>query len=419
MDTTILGFHTGTPPRPTGGLARTVQTLDWLFRQLDVAIRWNERIAAPEFKRGEREWQRLNRRQEDAWREEIGASYRDTQNRALLFGREAWTRCLNALLADRQEDPVLAWLDLNFRDKWDGTPRLDGLLSNIFTVDPENPFAAWAGRYPFLGAAFRTMFPGAKLDEFPTLVGPEGCGKSTFCAWALPEELRGELFTDGLDLAGRAKDRADTILGKMIVEVSELVGLNRSEIESVKAFISRVDDGNVRLSYEARAEPLPRRCVFIGTSNRQTDLLPADPAGNRRFVIVPVKPHPHGVAQVREYLEENREQLWSEAWTRVLRNEHPRLPDHLKSAQADANKQYRVRDDLLEDRVEQWLAGKDYDAFTTATAAVGCGLIRNEGDAASIRVDDARRLGAALRLAGFEKRRERIGQARVFVWGRR
>ena len=64
--------------------------------------------------------------------------------------------------------------------------------------------------------------------------------------------------------------------------------------------------------YRRNTEPLPRRCIIVGTTNID-QALPNDPSGNRRFVPVAVWAGKRGHAGVRAYLDEHREQLWAEA----------------------------------------------------------------------------------------------------------
>jgi predicted P-loop ATPase len=72
------------------------------------------------------------------------------------------------------------------------------------------------------------------------------------------------------------------ILGKMIVEMSELAAVRRADMESLKAMLTTCTD-DARLSYERDARSYPRTCVFIGTTNEQGRAYIADQTGARRF----------------------------------------------------------------------------------------------------------------------------------------
>ena len=150
----------------------------------------------------------------------------------------------------------------------------------------------------------RAVQPGCKFDIMTILEGPQGCGKSSLAA-----ALAGgpENFTD-VPLLGRdTKVVAEVLVGKWVAEVSELVGLKRSEVEDVKALISRTDD-RARPAYGRFVESCPRTCVLISTTNSAEYL--ADDTGNRRFVPVRV-----GQVDLTAFIKD-RDQLFAEAVVR-------------------------------------------------------------------------------------------------------
>ena len=59
---------------------------------------------------------------------------------------------------------------------------------------------------------------------------------------------------------------------------------------------------------------------------------------------------------VRSYLDEHHEQLWTEAVKRVRAlHETAYLPDTLKAAQAELTEQFRAVDEVAEDVIGKWL----------------------------------------------------------------
>ena len=159
------------------------------------------------------------------------------------------------------------------------------------------------------------------------MIGAQGIGKSTFVAHLFPDKFRREFFTDNFSFADDDKARIEALLGFAIVEVSELAGMRRADLEALKAFVSR-DTDNKRLAYARNQITIPRRCVFVGTTNSQTPLPSGDE--NRRFV--PIRLLGGDAAFIREYMNENRERLWAEARDKyILRNQEARLPEQPES----------------------------------------------------------------------------------------
>lgn len=137
----------------------------------------------------------------------------------------------------------------------------------------EGNYSYAVGARWMLSAVARIYRPGAKADYCVILEGPQGIKKST----AL-RTLAGEYFTDELADWG-SKDAALQIRGVWIVEISELDSLVRSEIASIKAFMSRSAD-RFRPPFGKRVVECQRQCVFAGTVNH-TEYL-RDETGARR-----------------------------------------------------------------------------------------------------------------------------------------
>ena len=398
---------------PDVSLSRDAEGLAAALEELGVECRFNVRAMRHEFRERGGDWREANDRTEARLQEDIAAGFTTGEKNApLRFGRETWARALNALLADREVDPFVEWLES--LPTWDREPRLDSWLATVFATTPKCPLTAWAARFIFLGPVWRAFQPGTKLDETPVLIGPQGCGKSTALRLALPPD-RAAWFADGLHLAADPKARAEALQGRVIAEAAEMAGSTRAELESLKAFLSRTDDGVVRLAYRRNPETMLRRCCIVGTTN-DPHCLPNDPTGNRRFVPVQVAARPGAVEALRRYLDEHRGQLWAEAVVLHRSGVEARLQDHLAEAQADANEGARRRDDLLEDALNVWLRTAPV-TFTLADAAAGCGLA-DPDRVTRLPMRESRRLGAALRAEGYSSRREREGGQRLTLWER-
>ena len=109
------------------------------------------------------------------------------------------------------------------------------------------------------------------------LNGGQGIGKST-----LINKLGREWYSDSLNISDmNDKTAAEKLQGYWIMEIGELAGMRKADLDKVKAFISRQDD-KYRASFGRRVTPHPRQCVFFGTTNSESGYL-RDITGNRRY----------------------------------------------------------------------------------------------------------------------------------------
>ena len=327
------------------------------LNSLGIKLRFNERSAQVEFTNGA-EWEQLKDGSEAILISDIERlcimepkiSGGKLSGMKPVFIPPNKFRLYSLALGSRSKvDPFKDYLEL--LPKWDGVKRIEGLVSEIFESDSPPDLLRWATRYVLVGAVQRTYDPGCKLDEMVILIGPQGVGKSTFWSALLPWP---ELFSDSLNLSGSDREKAESLLGKVIVECSELRGTRRADTDSLKAFLSRTAE-NVRLAYNHRPESLPRRCIIVGTTNDE-ESLPNDPTGNRRFVPLRVTNTNSRTAKIKDYIIFNRDQLWSEARTLYHEGAEVWLPDSLKGAQIKEAETHRYRDAYLESKVHKFLS---------------------------------------------------------------
>ena len=196
------------------------------------------------------------------------------------------------VLADKYPcDPFKDWLR-HALPEWDGVERIAGLLTATFGA-ADKPLTRWGSRYLLLAPVQRAMEPGCQLREMPVLIGPQGVGKSALLRELFPQAQQARWFSDSYSLHEQDPGRQiEATAGAALVEIPELAGLRKAEIERVKADISRRED-RWRLAYRRDAEAFPRRFAFVGTSNERS-VLPDDPSGNTRFVPI-VCPNPYHV----------------------------------------------------------------------------------------------------------------------------
>lgn len=187
--------------------------------------------------------------------------------------------------------------------EWDKIPRVETLLIDYLGAE-DNDYVRAVTRKALCAAYMRVYQPGVKFDYLIVLNGEQGIGKSTFIA-----RLGGEWYSDSLNLSDmNDKTAAEKLQGYWILEIGELAGMKKADIDKVKAFISRQDD-KYRASFGRRVTPHPRQCIFFGTSNSENGYL-RDITGNRRFWNVKVSGN--GKFKPWELTDEVVKQIWAE-----------------------------------------------------------------------------------------------------------
>ena len=334
-------------------LAKDSAVLQTVLARAKIQLRWNTRSMGVEFREPVLsadlcDWTPINDRIAACMKDDIARQYyvkTERGPRRLKFGQDSWAESVNAILRWHEVDPFEEWLSA--LPPWDGESVIEEILPDLFGAQ-NDALTRWVGRYLFIGAVERAFRPGSKLDEMPVLVGGQGIGKSAFLKAILPPELPA-LFGDSLRFDASPAHQLDAVLGKAIVEISEMAGRSRADIESLKAFISRTNDNGTRRPYAHHTEEQPRRFILCGTTNNENDL-PNDVSGLRRFVPIKLGP---AIMATEEYVDEIRDRAWSEAMHRFhVIGETARLPREIMPMQAARAEEHRDRDDRIEDAIE-------------------------------------------------------------------
>ena len=409
-DTVIARLKAAKPIEPAhGGVVPEGTTrpgLERVFAEMGVSVRWNTRALRAQILLPDADgWQGIKDRIEADLLEEIAARFRvptkGGDERPLVFGRDVWWRCFNAVQRHNEVDPFKEWFE--GLPEWDGTERADHLLSFLFGAE-EGPITQWCSRYLGVGAIQRTYEPGAELHEIPVLISAEqGLGKTSFSKAWLPPEHRTAWFGGGLKLSDTQQKRAEVMQGKVITELAELAGLSRAALEDLKDFLTSTNDGMHRAAYARNPEDYPRMTVMVGTTNDRSPL-PNDASGNRRFVPVELSTG----ADVHGYFDAHREQLWAECLARYTGGLRANMPRDLMPEAAEAAERFRGVD-ALEDRVGEVLG----ELWVTGTTVSD---IAHTLDLLEPSVAMQKRLASALVQHGWVKSRERSVGGRRTMW---
>lgn len=187
--------------------------------------------------------------------------------------------------------------------EWDGVERLDALLITTLGA-PDTLYTRAVTRKFFTAAVARIYLPGTKFDNMLTIIGAQGTGKSTLLA-----RMGREWFSDSITTVNDNK-ALEGLQGAWIIEMGEMTGMRKADVEAVKHFASKKED-RYRVAYGKRLSYFPRQCVFAPTSNEDDPL--RDATGNRRYWVVNCKGGTP-ITSVWDYLDDvTVAQLWAEA----------------------------------------------------------------------------------------------------------
>lgn len=244
---------------------------------------------------------------------------------------------------DRSYHPIREFFDT--LPDWDGVERVDTLLIDYLGAE-DTPYVRAVTRKELCAAYCRVYHPGIKFDSMIVLNGDQGIGKSTLIA-----KLGGEWYSDSLNLSDmNDKTAAEKLQGYWIMEIGELAGMRKADLDKVKAFISRQDD-KYRASFGRRVTPHPRQCVFFGTTNSQNGYL-RDITGNRRYWNVKVPGN--GKYKPWDMDADTVKQVWAEVMVYAKAGEKLYLPPELEAYAKEEQRAAMERDDR-EGLVQEYL----------------------------------------------------------------
>ena len=117
----------------------------------------------------------------------------------------------------------------------------------------------------------------------PTLIGYQGCGKTTFAKRLLPAELR-QYFLDHINLSNKF-DKEMALTNNLLVNLDELEAIRPSQQASLKQTLSK-SKVNGRPIFGGSQDDRPRFASFIATTNNPHPL--SDVTGSRRYICIKI-----------------------------------------------------------------------------------------------------------------------------------
>lgn len=212
-----------------------------------------------------------------------------------------------AAIYNRRFHPVRDYLT-KVKSFWDGKTRCDTWLINHLGAE-DCPYTREVSRKVLLGAVARVFQPGIQFDTMLVLDGPQGNGKTTMI-----RKLGMQWYSESLKLEDiRDKTGAEKLQGNWIMEIGEMAGMKKTDMDSLKAFITSLDD-KYRPPYGRTVERHLRQCILIGTVNSGDRGFLRDPTGNRRYWPVLTKQVKRDMANWRDGDEKEFVKLERASW---------------------------------------------------------------------------------------------------------
>ena len=120
-------------------------------------------------------------------------------------------------------------------------------------------------------------------EVVPTLIGAQGCGKTTFFRRLLPAELR-EYYLDHLNLSNKF-DKEMALTNNLLVNLDELEAIRPSQHAALKQTLSK-NKVNGRPIFGCSQDDRLRYASFVATTNNPHPL--TDATGSRRYICLTI-----------------------------------------------------------------------------------------------------------------------------------
>ena len=186
--------------------------------------------------------------------------------------------------------------------KWDGHNYVADLFSRIPGISTEQAafLATWLRAVVAHWLQMDTLHGN---EVVPTLIGGQGCGKTTFLRRLLPKHLE-QYYLDHLNLSNKF-DKEMALTNNLLVNLDELEAIRPSQQAALKQTLSK-NKVNGRRIYGSSQDDRPRYASFVSSTNNPHPL--TDVTGSRRYICVKI---PQGV-NINNKGDINYEQLYAQ-----------------------------------------------------------------------------------------------------------
>lgn len=282
---------------------------------------------------------------------------------------------------------------LNGLPAWDGQNHVANLFGRLPGVSSEH--------LSFLSIWIRsTVAHWLQMDTLhgnecvPTLIGSQGCGKTTFLRRLLPQHLR-QYYLDHLNLSNKF-DKEMALTNNLLVNLDELEAIRPSQHAALKQTLSK-SKVNGRPIYGCAQEDRLRFASFVATTNNPHPL--SDATGSRRYICIQI---PQG-QYINNVGEIDYGQLYAQVLYEVRELKAPYWFNNEEVARIqELNLDYTARKDIGEIVSACFRKPQEGEVVKGMDSKQILKLIQSEYPSVAINHSTKVHLGLAMRELGFE-----------------
>ena len=177
-------------------------------------------------------------------------------------------------------NPVAEFLEA--LPQWDGRNHVASVFSRLpgLSTEQHHFLAVWIRAVVAHWLQMDTLHGN---ECVPTLIGEQGCGKTTFVRRLLPPQLR-EYYLDHLNLSNKF-DKEMALTNNLLVNLDELDAIRPSQHAALKQTLSKSKVNGRPIFGKVQADR-PRFASFVATTNNPHPL--NDPTGSRRYICLTI-----------------------------------------------------------------------------------------------------------------------------------
>ena len=282
---------------------------------------------------------------------------------------------------------------LNNLPKWDGQNHVAQLFSRLPGISTE--------QHAFLAVWIRSAVAHwLQMDQLhgnetvPTLIGAQGCGKTTFLRRLLPPHLRMH-YLDHLNLSNKF-DKEMALTNNLLVNLDELEAIRPSQHAALKQTLSK-SKVNGRPIFGAVQKDRLRYASFVATTNNPHPL--TDATGSRRYICLTI---PNGQL-IDNSGDINYEQLYAQVLHEIRELKAPYWFNNDEVARIQQlNLNYMEQKDIAEMVVVCFRKPEEGEVPKTMNTKQMLEVIKQEYPLLTISHSVKVQLGQAMKMLGYD-----------------